>query len=117
MSRPGPGRRIGGMLCTLLLLAPLALPARAGMIGTDRVLREATTEARRAELVRLLERDAVRAELEAMGVPAGRARARVERLTGPEVARLHGRVASLPAGGDLSSLELVLIILLIVLLA
>lgn len=116
MTRPTIARRVGAVLCALVLLAPLAAPVQAGMVGTDRVLRGAAIEAQREELVRLLERDAVRAELEALGVPGDSARERVERLTDTEVARLHGQVASLPAGGRLSSLELVLVILLVVLL-
>lgn len=113
---PALPRRIGAILCTLALLAPLAVPAQAGMVGTDRVLRSAGTEAQRERLVRVLERDAVRAELEALGVPGESARERVERLTDTEVAQLHGQVASLPAGGHLSTTQLLLIVLLIVLL-
>lgn len=117
VTRPTPARRIGGKLCTLLLLAAFAVPAQAGMVGSERVLRDASTAVQRAELVRLLERDQVRAELEAMGVPGDHARERVRRLTDTEVARLHGQVGALPAGGALSNVELLLIILLIVLLA
>lgn len=117
MTRPPHGRRIGGIPCTLLLLAAFAVPAQAGMVGSERVLRDAGTEVQREELVRLLERDEVRAELEAMGVPGDSARERVRRLTDTEVAHLHGQVAALPAGGALSNVELLLIILLIVLLA
>lgn len=116
MSPPSLPRRIGAILCTLVLLAPLAVPAQAGMVGTERVLRHAGAEAQRERLVRLLERDAVRAELAALGVPGESARERVERLTDTEVARLHGQVASLPAGGHLSTTQLLLIVLLIVLL-
>lgn len=116
MNRPTTGRRIGAILCALLLLAPFAGPAQAGMIGTGRVLHDAGTEVRREALVRLLERDEVRAELEAMGVPGDSARERVQRLTDREVAQLHGQVAGLPAGGDLSNAQVILLILLIVLL-
>lgn len=116
MTRATPARRIGTTLSTLMLLALFAAPVQAGMIGTERVLRHAGTEEQRQELVRLLERDEVRAELEAMGVPGDNARARVQRLTDTEVAHLHGQVAALPAGGALSNTELLLLILLIVLL-
>lgn len=116
MIRPTLRRHVGGILCTLLLLVPFAVPVQAGMVGTDRILRDAGAEAQRQELARLLERDEVRAELEAMGVPAERAHARVQRLTDTEVARLHGQVAGLPAGGNLSTVHVLLIILLIVLL-
>lgn len=114
MIRPTSRRLVGGILCTLLLV-PFAVPVQAGMVGTDRILRDAGTEAQRAELERMLGRDEVRTELEALGVPAERAHERVQRLTDTEVARLHGQVAGLPAGGNLSTVQLLLIILLIVL--
>lgn len=116
MSHPRFIRQVSGILCTLALLLPFAGTVQAGMVGTERVLRDADTANQREALVDLLERDAVRAELEAMGVPGDSARERVQRLTDGEVAHLHGQIAGLPAGGNLSNVELLLLILLIVLL-
>lgn len=110
-----PGRRIGAFIGSFILLLSIAVPAQAGMVGTDQVLHDAGTTAQREALVELMERDAVAAELETLGVAGGDARERVERLTDSEVAQLHGQVASLPAGGNLSVVQLLLIILLIVL--
>jgi hypothetical protein len=103
-------------LLVAALLWGLGAPALAGMVGTDRVLRHAEHAEARATLTEALERDAVREELRALGVDPAAARARVERMTPAEVARLQGQVASLPAGGALSTVELLLIIILIVLL-
>lgn len=116
MSESCRGRRIGGILGSLVLLLSVAVPVQAGMVGTDRILHDADSATQREALVELLERDAVAAELEALGVAGDSARERVERLTDAEVAHLHGQVASLPAGSNLSTVELLLIILLIVLL-
>lgn len=109
------GRRIGGIIGSLILLLSVAVPAQAGMVGNDRVLHDAESATQREALVELLDRDAVAAELEALGVAGDDARERVERLTDTEVAHLYGQVASLPAGGNLSTVQLLLIILLIVL--
>lgn len=109
------GRRIGGIIGSLILLLSVAVPAQAGMVGTDQVLHDADRATQREALVELLERDAVVAEFEALGVAGDDARERVERLTDTEVAHLHGQVASLSAGGNLSTVQLLLIILLIVL--
>lgn len=104
----------GGLLATLALLFCIAQPAGAGMVETDEVLRD--SEEQRAALVQTLERDAVAAELEAMGVSVESARQRVSRMTDTEIAQLHGRVAALPAGGNLSTTELLLIIIIVILL-
>jgi len=107
-----------------ILVAPIVLaallwpaaPARAGLVDTGQVLQHAGARRQRRELVDFLQRKDVRHELQALGVAPGNARARVARLTDAEVARLHARVASLPAGGAVSNLDLVLIVLLVVLL-
>jgi hypothetical protein len=84
------------------------------MVGTDEILKSGET---REMLVQALQRNEVAAELEDMGVSVEDARTRVMRMTDAEVARLHERVATLPAGGDLSMVELLLILILVVLIA
>lgn len=104
----------GGVLCALALVFCFAQPAQAGLVGTDEILKSADQE--REAIVQALERDEVAAELEAMGVSVENARARVNRMTDAEVARLHQHVATLPAGGDFTGLEVVLIVILVVVL-
>ena len=92
-------------VCAILVAstASLSMPAsnaRAGTVGTEEVMRaEAGARLDRDVLRGLLERDDVRAQLEARGVDARAARARVDALTDDEVAVLAGRVGALPAGG------------------
>lgn len=104
----------GGVLCALALLFVFAQPARAELVGTDEILKNA--DPKREAIVQALERDEVAAELESMGISAENARARVNRMTDAEVAQLHDRVETLPAGGDFSGLEVALIIILVILL-
>lgn len=104
--------RAGG-LCGLTLLLCFGLPAQAGLVGTDEILKRAD---QREAIVQAIEREEVAAELEAAGISVENARTRVNRMTDAEVAQLHERVATLPAGGDFSGLEVLLIVILIVLL-
>lgn len=104
----------GSVVCALALLLLLAQPARAELVGTDDVLKNADPQ--REAIVQALERDEVAAELESMGISAENARARVNRMTDAEVAQLHERVDTLPAGGDFSGLEVALIVILVILL-
>jgi hypothetical protein len=103
----------GGILCALALLFSFAQPARAELVGTDEILQSANQE--REAIVQAMERDEVAAELEAMGISVQDARTRVNRMTDAEVAQLHERVGALPAGGDFSGLEVLLIVILVIL--
>lgn len=107
-------RRLGGAVITLMLALGATPVAQAGMVDTDRVLDEVRSQ--RQSLLQALERDEVRAQLESMGVAGADARQRVARLTDTEIRALHQRVNSLPAGGNISTVELLLIIILIVIL-
>ncbi len=79
-------------LCRLLILCLGALPfgAGAGMIATDQMA--ATVQVPAA-------RDKVRDQLQSLGIERDAAQARVAALTDAEVARVAGRIDSLPAGG------------------
>ncbi len=61
-------------------------------------------------------REDVQRELEAFGVSPADAASRVASLTEAELRELSSRVDSLPAGGHLHTIEILLIILIIVLL-
>ena len=104
---------LAALLAPCLVLS--ALPARAEMIGTTQLLAP-SADLQRARVDALLERADVQRQLEAYGVSPDDAAGRVASLTPAELQVLASRMDSLPAGGDLSNLELVLIILLIVVL-
>jgi len=63
----------------------------------------------------LLARPEVVKELERMGIPADEARARVGAMTPEEVRSLAGRIDALPAGGQASTRDLLLVILVVLL--
>lgn len=101
-------------VCSALLLTMTALPASAAMVGTDRVLGNASLEADRAELVSMLEREDVREQLGAMGVDPDAAQERVSRMTDAEVARLKDRIGELPAGQDALGVALVVFLVFVI---
>lgn len=73
---------------------------QAGMLGTDVAIGAAQAQSERAALHNLIGRSDVARQLQAMGLDAKAAQARVAALTNEEVHALAGRIDSLPAGAD-----------------
>jgi hypothetical protein len=90
----------------IVCLAGLGLPVQAGMLPTD---------ADRAGIYSMLEREDVRTELQTHGVNPADVKARVAAMSDEEVAMLAGQLETLPAGGAdvLGVLLTVFIVLLI----
>lgn len=97
------------IFCTISLGMPL--PAPAGIVTTNQIY----SSAERDRVKNFLDRAEVRDKMQALGVDANAARARVDALTDEEVAQLAGRIDQLPAGGSdvLGVLLAVFIVLLI----
>jgi len=101
-----------GIWVTILsLLFAFISPSQAAMIDNS----EAITESNRAQLVSLLEREDVQAQMVAMGVDPDASLARVDQMTNQEVTQLNGQINQLIAGAGVSTVELLLIIILVVL--
>lgn len=86
--------------------------ASAGMIETEEVVEvvaERSTETQRAQIAAFLERDDVRAQLEAHGVTPEEAEARIAAMSERELAMFAGYVADDPAGEGLGTALAVLI--------
>ena len=103
-------RIIKRLISSLLIvcLAGLGLPVQAGMLPTD------AGNAERSRVLTVLERDDVRAQLEAHGVTAAQVKARVAAMTDDELAQLAGQIDSLPAGGT-DVLGVILVVFLVLL--
>jgi hypothetical protein len=96
---------------TIVLLVMICFTAtsQAAMIATP---------GERDALLRLLDRAEVQTQLEAYGVSAEQAKARIAALSDAEAAQLAAQIDSLPAGGDpagalISALLLVFLVLLV----
>ena len=89
----------------IVCLAGIGLPANAGMLSIN---------ADRAHIFSVLDRDDVRAQLEANGVSPAEVKARVAAMTDEEAAQLAGQIDSLPAGGDVLGVLLTVFIVLLI---
>lgn len=94
------------------------VPAHAGIVGTESALTMSGSVTDRAATLasvdRLLMRDDVRGQLEALGVDPRAALDRAASLTDRELAQLQARLDELPAGGNvLGVLGVVLVVLLV----
>ena len=106
-------------ICRLLAVSLIALPyapqTQAAMIGVDEAL-AAQRQAERGRLQGFLARADVQRELAALGVGPAAAAERANALTDDEVQQLAGQIDSLPAGAEISTTGLLLVLIVILLL-
>ena len=101
------------LLCTTLIATCLSvsLPAQADMLPTDSAI---TQTSERAAVEAFFARADVVKELEAQGVSAADALARVATMSDAEVSDLNGRIDQLPAGGDILGIIFTVFIILLI---
>ena len=99
------------LLIALMIWTPYQI-ATAGMIGTDQVV-TSTAQADRTTVSNFLNRSDVAGKLQSLGVDPSTAKDRVGAMTDQEVQSLAGRISALPAGGDVSTAGVILILILI----
>ena len=107
-------KHIGALLAMLGMLGGQLSPAYAAMVGTTTALQQAQSIYERAELLEMLDREAVQSQLQAMGVDAEAAKQRVAAMTDEEIRQLNARLAEMPAGGDALGIVLLLLIIFII---
>jgi hypothetical protein len=101
-------RTVAAVLVACLTSASLPFHAHAGMLSTD-----AAIAGERARISAFVDREEVRARLQAQGVSATDVAARVASLTDDEAALVAARIDELPAGGVVGLILTVFLILLI----
>lgn len=109
-------RFVGRILVASVLSMSIYVPgAQAELVSTGQAIASEASRHDRDRILALLEREEVRAQLQAWGVGADAAKARVDALTDAEVASISGKLDSLPAAGDgiIEGLIFVFIVLLI----
>lgn len=94
----------------IVCLAGLGLPVHAGMLPTQ----AGAGDADRGQVLNVLDRQEVRAALEARGVSPADVKARVAAMSDDEVSQLAGQIDSLPAGGDILGILLTVFIVLLI---
>ena len=105
-------RRFQRFIASVLVvcLTGVALPVQAGMLSTD----VAVANSERALVTGFLEREEVRAQLQANGVSPADVKARVAAMTNDEVSQLAGQIETLPAGGDVLGILLTVFVILLI---
>lgn len=103
--------KLGLRISLLGMLLISMTSVQAGMVSTEEILHQQD----RTQLINMLGRDDVQQQLIEMGVDPVSARARVNQMTEEEVAQLNGRIAELPAGAGLGTVEILLIIIILIL--
>lgn len=96
-------------------MAGMVSTASAGVIGSRVVMQETERADTVARVQAVLDRDAVQAQLVALGVDPVMAVERVAALTDQELRQLDGRLANLPAGAGVVEIVGVVFIVLLIL--
>lgn len=104
-----------GVLTAVLVMSVFmqstAVAAPAGMVSTQQLAQESRVDQQRAQVSAFLNRAEVQAQLEARGVDAADAAARISGLSATELAALSSQIDALPAGeGALETLVFVLVV-------
>ncbi|GIX28555.1 MAG: hypothetical protein KatS3mg123_2436 [Burkholderiales bacterium] len=99
------------------MFALQSVAGQAEIVSTERLLDPAGVEVQREQLKGVLDRDEAREKLKALGVEPELAKKRVDAMTAEEVRMVSERINTLPAGGDLSVRDLLIIILVVLLVA
>lgn len=107
------------MTSRLLIVSVLSLglplqSAYAGIVGADRVAASAQAQSERERVRTFLDREDVRKELQAQGIDADAAKARVAVLTDEEVGKVAGKLDSMPAGGGIIGVLFTVFVILLV---
>ncbi len=84
--------------------------AQAAMVSNSQIVKQME----RTQIVSMLERTDVQQQLTGMGVDPVAALARVDQMTGQELAQLNGHLSELTVGAGVSTVELLLIVLLVI---
>lgn len=115
MSTNHPRTSILAFCAITLLSTCLTISAHAGIVTTQEMLDAQQLAAQRTRLDELLARAEVQTALMARGVAVEAARDRVASLSDSEIQTLAVQMDQLPAGGKLSTLEIVLLVIIIIL--
>ena len=111
MSKPFR-RLVATALIPCLFLS--GLPAHAALVSSEAALVTPASQADRDRVSAFFSRDDVRQQLQAQGVSADDAIARVQAMSDAEVAQLADRVDRAPAGGDVIGVLFTVFLILLV---
>jgi hypothetical protein len=108
--------RLWVIIATATVVGVLPAAAGAALVATDQAGVLDTAAQDRAKVQAFLDRASVREKFQAMGVDSLLAKDRVAALTDQEVHALAQKIDALPAGGNLSTNQIIAILLVVLLL-
>ena len=116
--QPNTRRNLASVAVAAFTMTSLAapMPASAGMISTDQVIAATTADPDRVRVQEFLSRDDVARQMVDLGVDPAETRQRVAALSDQEIARIAGRIDTVPAGEGVGTLIAIAGIVFVVLL-
>lgn len=108
-------RKLWSLLLVACTFAFQARAVNADMVSTDQALSPDKIQTDREKVRAFMNRADAREKLQALGVQADEAKARVDALTDAQVETIAGRIDTLPAGGALGKTDLIIILLIAIL--
>lgn len=103
-------RLIAGFVAASVMAAMLPVgAARAGLVGTDQIVRSMTVQQDRDRVLAFMARADVRSRLELLGVDPDEAAARVNSLTDEEIVRIAAEIDQMPAGQDAGAVVVIVV--------
>ena len=108
-------KRLWGVIAMAAVLCLLPPLVGAAMVSTDQAIGQGVAEQDRARVQAFLDRADAREQLRALGVDDLAAKERVAGLTDQEVHALAQKLETLPAGGNLGTNEVIVILLVVIL--
>ncbi len=107
-------KKLGVTVVSLSMLGLQLAPAQAAMIGTEQLVQQERSQVDRTQLLSMLERQDVQAQLIELGVDPNDAKDRVAGMTDAQVAELNDRLTDLPAGEGVGTVLGILLIIFLV---
>ena len=99
----------------LLLMSTLYQPAKAAMVGTEKLLISDRNQETRSYLQQMMSRKEIQEALVARGIDLQEAKIRIDSLTDSEIEQILEKINDLPAGGIDAAFVLIIVGVIVVL--
>jgi hypothetical protein len=100
----------------LLLMSTLYQPAKAAMVGTEKLLISDRNQETRSYLQQMMSRKEIQEALVAFGIDLQEAKIRIDSLTDSEIEQILEKINDLPAGGGIDAAFVLIVVGVIVVL-
>jgi len=100
----------------LLLMSTLYQPAKAAMVGTEKLLISDRNQETRSYLQQMMSRKEIQEALVACGIDLQEAKIRIDSLTDSEIEQILEKINDLPAGGGIDAAFVLIVVGVIVVL-